>query len=175
MDTDLVAAFDFLCLDWVYMVLEKKGLDRRVISRIQNLYRDNLATEVVNNIKGKSFKNIRKGDLPSMHFFSFGIDPLLGYLEKRLQWIHICSLPVLEERYKVMWYADDVKPSITNIAECSAVDKAMKLFERASGCKIHRNPDNKICKFLTLAKWRSILRPEHIPCPFVKKKKNPFF
>ena len=30
-----------------------------------------------------------------MHFFSFGIDPLLGYLEKRLQGILICSLPVL--------------------------------------------------------------------------------
>ena len=48
------------------MVLEKKGLDRRVISRIQNLYRDNLTIVVVNNIQGKSFKNItlslRQGD-----------------------------------------------------------------------------------------------------------------
>ena len=82
-----------------------------------------------------------------MHFFAFGIDPLLVYLEKRLQGILISSLPVqgpvlaheanlqpLEERYKVVGYADDVKPAITSMQEFSLVDKAMDLFERASGC-----------------------------------------
>ena len=80
------------------MVLEKKGLDKRVIRRLQNLYKDNLTIVVVNNIQGKSVKNVRlslrQGDLPSMHFFSFAIDPLLVYLEKRLQGIVISSLPV---------------------------------------------------------------------------------
>ena len=121
LDTDLIAAFNFLCLEWVYMVLEKKGLDKRVIRRLQNLYRDNLTTVVVNNIPGKSVKNIRlslrQGDLPSMHFFSFGIDPLLTYLEKRLKGIVVSSLPVLgpvcpgqpslaplQERYKLIGY-----------------------------------------------------------------------
>ena len=97
MDTDLIAAFDFLCLEWVYMVLEKKGLDKRVIRRLQNLYKDNLTIVVVNNIKGKPVKNIMslsQGDLPSMHFFRFAIDPLLIYLEKILQGILISSIPV---------------------------------------------------------------------------------
>ena len=40
LDTDLVAAFDFLCMDWVFKVLEKKGLDRQVIKRLKNLYSD---------------------------------------------------------------------------------------------------------------------------------------
>ena len=31
LDTDLVAAFDFLCMDWVYKVLEKQGMDLEVI------------------------------------------------------------------------------------------------------------------------------------------------
>ena len=66
--------------------------------RLQNLYRENVAVVVVNNIPGKSIKNVRQslkqGDLPSMHLFSYGIDPLLFYLEKRLKGILIASLPV---------------------------------------------------------------------------------
>ena len=38
LDTDLIAAFDWLCLDWTYKVLQKKGLDSQVIRRFQNLY-----------------------------------------------------------------------------------------------------------------------------------------
>ena len=66
LDTDLIAAFDWLCLDWAYKVLEKKGLPRQAILRLQNL--DNVAVVVVNNIPGKCVKNLRlslkQGDLP---------------------------------------------------------------------------------------------------------------
>ena len=115
-----------------------------------------------------------------MHFFAFGIDPLLVYLEKWLQGILISSLPVhgpvlaneaslkpLEERYKVVGYADDVKPAITSMQEFSLVDKAMDLFERASGCRLHRDPASKKCKFLPLSKWRGSLQQEDIPCPYM--------
>ena len=139
---------------------------------------------MVNNIAGKAIKNIRlslrQGDLPSMHLFGFGIDPLLVYLEKRLQGILIASLPVhgptldpsiplppLEERYKVIGYADDVKPAVTNIEEFSMIDYAMALFEKASGCRLHRDPTSKKCKFLPLAKWRNKLKQEDIPCPYM--------
>ena len=184
LDTDLVAAFDFLCLDWVYMVLEKKGLDRKVILRLQNLYRDNITVVVVNNVLGKAVRNIRlslrQGDLPSMHFFGFGIDPLLSYLEKRLNGILVTSLPLLgpvplgapplphlEERYKVIGYADDVKPAITTMAEFSIVDQAMKLFEDASGCRLHRDPASKKFKFLPLVGWKGTLQQEDIPCQYM--------
>ena len=79
-DTDYKAAFDFLVMDWVFMVLSKKGLSEVVIERIKNLYRDNISIVVVNNIEGKSVKNLRlslrQGDIPSMFFFAYGIDPL---------------------------------------------------------------------------------------------------
>ena len=42
-----------------------------------------------------------------------------------------------EERYKVIGYADDVKPAITSMDEFSLVDRAMALFENASGCKFY--------------------------------------
>ena len=135
----------------------------------------------MNNIPGKSVKNIRlslrQGDLPSMHLFSFGIDPILGYLEKRLNGILITSLPLLgpvladgpplaplEERFKVIGYADDVKPAITNMDEFMVVDRAMHLFEQSSGCRLHRDPVSKKCKFLPLARWRGSLKQSEIPC-----------
>ena len=135
-------------------------------------------------MEGKAVKNIRlslrQGDLPSMHIFAFGIDPLLTYLDKRLQGILIASTPVQgpvqpnypplppqEERYKLISYADDVKPAVTNMEEFTLIDNAIALFERASGCKLHRDPASKKCKFLPLASWKGTLRQEDIPCPYM--------
>ena len=102
------------------------------MGKLENLYEDNITKVVVNNIVGKSIPNkrlsLRQGDVPSMFFFAYGIDPLLIYLERRLSGILIYSTPVsgptlemerspmpppLEERYKVISYAEDVKPAIT--------------------------------------------------------------
>ena len=93
--------------------------------------------------------SLRQGDVPSMFFFAYGIDPLISYLEKRLTGILVCSLPVsgpvpestrsatlpaLEERYKVVSYADDLKPAIVTMEEFSLVNNASALLEAASGC-----------------------------------------
>ena len=64
-------------------------------------------------------------------------------------------------------YADDIKPAITSMAEFLVVDKAMELFENASGCKLHRDPATKKCKFLPLARWRGTLQQEDIPCAYM--------
>jgi hypothetical protein len=77
------------------------------------------------------------------------------------------QLPPLEERYKLIGYADDVKPAITSMQEFTLVDMAMTLFENASGCQLHRDPASKKCKFLPLARWRGTLQQEDIPCPYM--------
>ena len=64
-------------------------------------------------------------------------------------------------------YADDVKPGITTMEEFKLVDQAMALFERASGCKLHRDPANKKSKFIALARWRGTLQQEDIPCGYM--------
>ena len=83
---------------WVYIVLKKKGVAQKVIDRIENLYSDNISVVMVNNIQGRAFPNIRgslrQGDIPSMYWFSVGIDPLLLYLERRLQGRSITHLPI---------------------------------------------------------------------------------
>ena len=164
------------------MVLKKKGLSQLVIDRLRNLYQDNLSVIVVNNIEGKCIVNkrlsLRQGDVPSMFFFAYGIDPLITYLDKRLQGILICSLPVhgpvldsstsptlprLEERYRVVSYADDLKPAIVCMEEFSLVNDASALFEAASGCRLHRDPASQKCKFLPLGRWRRTLQQEDLP------------
>ena len=184
LDTDLVAGFDFMTLSWCLKVLEKKGACPELIARLTNLYSKNYSIVVVNNIPGAAVENIhltlRQGDVPSMELFSFGIDPLLYLLERTLIGIRIASLPVLgpslqhapslpplELRYKVIGYADDVKPAITTMEEFSLVDNSLTLFERASGCKVHRDPQNMKCKFLPLGKWRTTLQQTDIPCNYM--------
>ena len=87
-----------MVMSWVFLVLKQKGLDEKVIKRYKNLYEDNLTVVVVNGIEGICVKNsrlsLRQGDIPSMFFFAYGIDPLISFLEKRLKGILIMRLPV---------------------------------------------------------------------------------
>ena len=99
----------------------------------------------------------------SMQWFAVGIDPLLKYLERRLDGIPIIKRPVvgpanfgeefpqpIEEKFILMAYCDDVKPSITEISDFLLVDSACKLLQNSSGCKLHRDPASSKCKFLLL-------------------------
>ena len=91
-DTDFIAAFDWLVLSWVWQVLIKLGVDKRAVQRVQELYQDSITIVSVNNKLGKVFQDkrgsLRQGGLASMEWFAFGIDPLLRYLDKRLQHPH---------------------------------------------------------------------------------------
>jgi hypothetical protein len=185
-DNDFEAAFDFLCLDWVKLVLRKKGVREEALTRFSNIYGEGITIPVVNNIPGNPVINkrlsLRQGDRPSGVWFCYGIDPLLAYLEKRLQGILIHSIPVhgpvlqgqelplppLETRYKVIGYLDDCKPAITSKAEFQLVDTACSLFERSSGCKLHRNPATNKCKVFIIGRWKGLLQQEDIPLPYLK-------
>ena len=110
------------------------------------------------------------------------IDPLLAYLERRLEGILIHTLPVsgpvphgqhghlpaMELRYKVQGYLDDCKPAITSMAEFALLDNACSLFERSSGCKLHRDPASNKCKMLALGRWKGTLQQEDIPLPYLQ-------
>ena len=150
LDLDFVAAFDNTVLEWVFKVLKKKGLSENMIAMIRNTYSNRITVPVINNITGRAVRNIRntlaQGCPGSMNWFGYAIDPLLIYLERRLQGILVHSLPVLgppeqgqappqplEERYKVVGYADDVKPGVSCMAEFAVVDRAASLFEQSSG------------------------------------------
>ena len=94
---------------------------------------------------------LRQGDYPSSLWFGYGIDPLLIYLDRRLGRISIYSSPVsgpstkngpkglapLERKYRLIGYCDDVKPAINEWEEFNLIDKAVGMFEKASGCMLH--------------------------------------
>ena len=184
-DTDFVAAFDWLVLSWVWKVLLRLGVDPQVVRRVQGLYQDSITIVVVNNSHGRILhdkrSSLRQGGCASMDWFCFGIDPLIRYLEKRLQGILIYSTPLqgpllqgekmpmapLEERFIVMAYCDDIKPSVSSMSEFITVDKACSLFELSSGCKLHRDPASMKCKFLALGRWRGVLEQEDIPMNYM--------
>ena len=187
LDLDFLAGFDWLDMAWVYLVLAWKGVSENVIKRIRNIYSDSISVVMVNNVQGRAFPNLRgslrQGDIPSMFWFSVGIDPLLIYLEKRLRGIPITSLPVLgptmsqeisptmeptKQEFKLIAYADDVKPAITCMEEFLLVDKACTLLERASGVKLHRDPASGKVKFLALGRWQGTLTQEDLPHQYVR-------
>ena len=76
-------------------------------------------------------------------------------------------LPKHELRYKLIGYADDNKPAITSMEEFRTVDSSLAMFEKASGCKLHRDPNNKKCKFLPLGRWKTTLQQTDIPCDYM--------
>ena len=185
LDLDFIAAFDYQVFSWVFKVLQAKGVPEAVISRISNLYEDSLTIPVVNNVLGKPLqnkrKNLRQGCPGSMGWFGLAIDPLLIYLDRRLIGIPICSIPTpgpcqengsapeaVTERYTVRGYADDVKPSVSTMAEFELVDRAASLFEKSSGCKLHRDPATGKCKVLPLGRWQQTLQQEDIRFPYIK-------
>ena len=188
LDLDFMAGFDWLDMEWVYVVLEHIGVQEKIVERIKRLYGDSYSIVVVNNVMGKSVPNdrgsLRQGDIPSMFWFGVGIDPLLIYLDRRLKGIQISSLPILgptqehslspvlpplTQHYKVVAYADDVKPAITSMHEFDMVDTACKLLERAAGVKLHRDPASEKVKFLPLGRWRGTLSQEDLPnhCQYI--------
>ena len=167
LDLDFLAGFDWLA---------KKGVDEEVINRIRRLYADSISVVVVNNVPGRAIKNIRgslrQGDGPSMFWFGTGIDPLLYYLDMRLKGIPIITIPVqgptmehyplatmkpMTEIFKLVAFADNVKPAINSMEEFNLVDRACTLMERASWVRLHRDPDLGKVKFLPLSRWHGTL------------------
>ena len=77
-------------------------------------------------------------------------------------------LPPMEQRYKVQGYLDDCKPAITTMSEFFLVDKACRLFELSSGCRLHRDPGSNKCKMLALGRWKGTLEQEDVPLPYLR-------
>ena len=185
-DQDFIAAFDFLVLSWVWKVLERKGIRQVTKCRLENLFQHGITVPVINSFCRRAILDsrgsLRQGGCGSMEWFAYGIDPLLLFLDRHLTGIPIHSLPVLgpslegqssplpplEERFKAVAYCDDVKPAICSLNEFIVADNGAALFEKASGTRLHRDPESNKCKFLPLGKWRRELTQADIPTPYMK-------
>ena len=54
------------------------------------------------------------------------------------------------------------------MSEFAIINQAASLFERSSGCLLHRDPIEGKCRVLALGRWRHSLQQEDIGYPFMK-------
>lgn len=182
-ENDFKSAFDFMMSEWPIMVLKKKGCGDKFAEWIGTFFKEVYSTVVINKVRGaiiRLLRSLRQGDKPSMLLFAYGIDPFLTRLNKNLPGILICKRKMkvfgpltatttthdtlmMEERFKAEGFADDVKTGITCIDDMITVDNDTKLFERASGCELHRDVNCDKVKIMPIGKWRKTLKPEIIP------------
>ena len=50
-------------------------------------------------------------------------------------------IEVIEERYKIFSFADDVKPGMTDMEEVKLCIRECDKLEGASGIRLHKNPE----------------------------------
>merc|ERR1712059_190593 len=109
------------------------------------------------------------------------LDPLLVSLNNKLRGILMRTIPVqgphieacvsplvMEERYKMFSYADDVKPGVTDMEEVKLCIREGDKLEGASGIRLHKNLEAGNIKLLPLGKWKRTLVQQDIPFNFVK-------
>ena len=117
-----------------------------------------------------------------MQIFNIGVNPLIQQLEIELEGVTLYSLPVLgpveeheermipmEKKTSIIGYVDDLNPVITKVEEFNILNSYLILFERASGCKFHRDPSSQKCKITPLGEWKEWLKQETetVPLPFL--------
>ena len=182
---DMKSGFDFLQMDFVYFCFKKYGFTDEAINIFKNIYSNALATLVLNGKASKLLEDLREclrqGGCGSMGIFCTGVNPLIQLLEHKLEGITIYEAPVLgpilenekpipsiKKNEKVVGYVDDVAPFITKIEEFVILDESLKTFEKASGCKFHRDPSSQKCKVMPVGPWKRWLTQENIPLPFLR-------
>ena len=181
---DMQSGFDFLQMDFVYFCFRKYGFSDKSIGIFKNVYGSALALSVVNGQRSKLIQDLREtlrqGGSGSMQIFNIGVNPLIQILERRLQGITLYSLPQcgpvqeheqqlipLKKTTSIIGYVDDLNPVITKVEEFEVCNAYLLLFEKASGCKFHRDPVSQKCKITPLGKWKEWLTQNTVPLPFL--------
>ena len=167
---DFKSAYDKIALSWTWKVLSKKNCSPAFIVTMRQLYETSYVISIVNNEQQPRIlnkrQNIKQGDRASTLLYNYSADALLVQLHKRLQGVVYHKLTKagprhpklgrptpLEARLSVLGFVDDVKCALTSLKEFEMLDAGVRLFERASGSELHRDPTTKKCQLLTMGKW----------------------
>ena len=183
--TDFIQAYDLLSVNWTWQVLKKKKCSLKFISILENLYEKNpsFIVNIINNQRQPVIRNKRKsiyqGDKTSTVLYNFSIDCLLNYLQRRLKGLVYYKMETAgplhplfgkpapaSAKLKMLGYVDDLKAIVSSKEEFFTVDKALVLFEKASGSKLHRDLSTKKCEILPLGRWSRWTQADS-PLPFM--------
>ena len=155
------------------------------VNIFKNVYSNGLATLVLNGKSSKLLQDLREclrqGGCGSMGIFITGVNPLIQLLDHKLVGVTLYEAPILgpvledenpipciKKNEKLVDYVDDVVPFITKKEEFFILDECLKVFEEASGCKFHRDPNSQKCKVMPIGPWKKWLTQENVPLPFLK-------
>ena len=134
-------------MQFVYLILEKKGLDQEIISRMKRIFQNNSSIIVIKNVLGRKIPNTRESlrqvDIPSINYFVMTVDPFLIYLERSPKGFKLISLEtdgprdenntpleICEQFFRGVGYTDDVKMIITSYGEFLIVINACIRLEK---------------------------------------------
>ena len=85
------------------------------------------------------------------------IEPLLLYLERTLEGLHVSGIPQVTESF-----CDDVNVVTNNLDDLEKTDVAVRKFEAISGAILSRNFK---CKILGIGKWKT---KQDWPLPYIR-------
>ena len=163
---DFKSAYDRIALSWTWKVLSKKNCSPAFMETMRQLYETSYVISIVNNEQQPRIlnkrQNIKQGDRASTILYNYSA-ALLVQLHKRLEGVVYHKLTKagprhpklgrptpLEARLSVLGFVDDVKCALTSLKEFEMLDAGVRLFERASGSELHRDPTTKKCQLLTI-------------------------
>lgn len=124
---DLEKAFDMVCHERLWEVMEKFEIPQQFINCVKQLYKNAFSKILVNGFLTQSFKigrSVRQGCPLSMLLFTLYIEPLIRCLSKNVTGI------LLSDRFvRVLAFADDLTLIIRSDAE---FDSVMEIIDRFS-------------------------------------------
>ena len=146
---DFQQAFDNLSHEYLFTILRNYGLSTHFVTLLQALYSEATSTVQINGHLHGPFPiqcGVRQGCPLSMALYTLALHPLLADLERRLPGVRLGrgSRPV-----SVVAYADDVTVFLTSVSDISAVEDAIRRFEKASGARL--NPRKS--RALAIGRW----------------------
>ena len=137
---DFAKAFDCIDMSFLYKVMEKMGLPRKIIALIKAMDSDVSAKVIVNGAKSKSFKvkrGTRQGDPLSLDKFIIASNPLLCALQNDRAITKYISKS--NKSFLALAKADDLTLFTRHLSSVYRMKHTIMRFTRASGLAVNIN------------------------------------
>jgi hypothetical protein len=132
---DFKEAFDRISHTYILSVLRSYGFSERFIASIRMMYEDTMSALQVNGHLSAPIPiqcGVRQGCPLSMILFALCLDPLLRYLDGRLQGLRVHRS---QTKSTVVAYAD-VSILVTSPEDVPTIREAMTYYEKATGAAL---------------------------------------
>ncbi|CAI9622827.1 unnamed protein product, partial [Staurois parvus] len=138
---DQAKAFDRVDHEYLWLLLDKCGLDGRFIGWLKTLYSGAESFMLVNGWIGQSFEvgsGVRQGCPLSPLLYAFAVDPFV----RRLDGVALGGVPVGipgEPPLRVIAYADDISVFVSGAEEAQVVVSEIEQYSEVSGSKVNQD------------------------------------